>query len=208
MNPAELFTTIGVVLLGKIILIDLMLAADNVVILATLATQLPRPVRNQAIRIGVFISLIMLIGLSFVALQLLHIIGVLLVGGLLLVWVAWKLFRELTSADDTQQADIALTTPSGSITHMIGRIVIADLSMSMENVLAVAGVARDHPFIMFVGLTISVAVMGFAAGYVAKLIERFRPLAYAGVVMILVVAIGMIMQGYNEVHDAVRPFMT
>jgi len=204
----EVFTPIGLAILGKVILIDLMLAGDNVVILASLAAQLPKTQRHRAIRLGIAVSLVFLIGLSFIALTLLKIIGVLLAGGILLLWVAWKLFRELTHRDHPIDEFNVEPTKPASLGQMVVQVVVADLSMSLENVLAVAGAARGHPVVMFIGLAISVAVMGLAASLIANLIERHRWLAFLGLAMILWVAYGMITQGWSEVHHAVGTLHT
>jgi len=202
LNLSEVFTFAGLALLGKVIAIDLMLAGDNVVILAALAAQLPKDQRHRAIRIGIAISLVFLIGLAFVALKLLQIVGVLLAGGLLLLWVAWKLFRELTHRDHAPGDDRHAPAELSSLNQMIWQVVAADLSMSLENVLAVAGAARGHPVIMFIGLAISVAVMGLAASLIANLIERHRWLAFIGLAMILWVAFGMVIQGWADIHHS------
>lgn len=193
--------------LGKVISIDLMLAGDNVVILGALASRLPKDQRKKIIRTGVAISLVFLIGLSFIATTLLKITGVLLAGGLLLLWVSWKLYRELTHKDHAPDDDSTATdtdgTPSSTYRQMIWQVVIADLSMSLENVLAVAGAAREHPIVLFIGLAFSVTLMGVAATMIANLIERHRWVAYIGLAMILWVAYGMITQGWADVHRVV-----
>jgi YjbE family integral membrane protein len=200
---SELFSLAGLAILGKVLMIDLMLAGDNVVILASLAAQLPKEKRHQAIRLGIAVSLVFLIALSFVAVTLLKIVGVLFAGGVLLLWVAWKLFRELTHRDHAPDDINQEPAKPKTMSHMVWQVVVADLSMSLENVLAVAGAARGHPIIMFIGLGISVAVMGLAASLIAALIERHRWIAFIGLAMILWVACGMIIQGWGEIHQAV-----
>lgn len=200
---AELLTAAGLAVLGKVIMIDLMLAGDNVVILAALAAQLPRAQRFRVIRLGILVSLAFLIILSFLAITLLKIVGVLLAGGLLLLWVAWKLFRELTHRDHAPADDVAEPAQPRSLTQMVAQVVVADLSMSLENVLAVAGAARNHPLIMFIGLGISIGIMGLAASLIANLIERHRWLAFIGLAMIVWVALGMINEGWHDVHHAI-----
>jgi len=188
--------------LGKVISIDLMLAGDNVVILGALASRLPTEQRKRIIRIGVGISLVFLIGFAFLATTLLKITGVLFAGGCLLLWVSWKLFRELTQRDHAPDDAAALAgdnpQPARSFNQMIWQVVVADLSMSLENVLAVAGAARHHPVVLFIGLAFSVTVMGVAANILANIIERHRWLAFIGLAMILWVAYGMIVQGWGE----------
>ncbi|MBU6208105.1 MAG: YjbE family putative metal transport protein [Alphaproteobacteria bacterium] len=192
----DLLSVAALTVLGKVILIDLMLAGDNVVILGTLAAQLPRAQRGRAMRLGLSISLIALIGLAFVALQLLKIIGLLFVGGVLLLWVAWKLFRELTHHDHAPGEPVVEPVQPANFSNMIWQVTAAELSMSLENVLAVAGIAHKHPLILFAGLAISVAILGFAANMIAGFIERNRWLAFLGVAMILYVALGMIWDGW------------
>lgn len=198
----EILTPAGLAVLGKVIMIDLMLAGDNVVILAALAAQLPKAQRHRAIRLGVLVSLGFLIALSFLAVTLLKIVGVLLAGGLLLLWVAWKLFRELTHRDHAPAEVVAEPAKAKSLPQMVGQVVVADLSMSLENVLAVAGAARNHPIIMFIGLGISIGLMGLAASLIANVIERHRWLAFIGLAMIIWVALGMIFEGWHDVHHA------
>ncbi len=189
--------------LGKVISIDLMLAGDNVVILGALASRLPKDQRKKIIRIGVGITLFFLIAFAFLATTLLKITGVLLAGGLLLLWVSWKLFRELTHRDHAPDDASALAAddpqPARSFNAMIWQVVVADLSMSLENVLAVAGAARNHPTVLFIGLAFSVAVMAVAANLLASIIERHRWIAFIGLGMILWVSYGMITQGWADV---------
>jgi YjbE family integral membrane protein len=157
------------------------------------------------LRIGITISLVFLIGLAFTATTLLKITGVLLAGGLLLLWVSWKLFRELTHRDHAPDDAFARAAdtprPSASFNSMIWQVVATELSMSLENVLAVAGAARKSPtWVLIIGLAFSVMAMSVAANLLAKVIERHRWLAFAGLAMILWVACGMIWQGWGELH--------
>jgi len=184
-----------------------MLAGDNVVIIGSLAAGLPVGQRQRVIQIGVGISLIFLIGFALLATTLLKITGVLFAGGVLLVWVAWKFYRELIQNGE----GTAINSEAGgarpkSFGQTILSVVIADLSMSLDNVLAVAGAARDHPAILFIGLALSVTFMGLAANLIAKVIERHRWLAFLGLGMVLWVAFGMITQGWADLHRAVHPF--
>jgi YjbE family integral membrane protein len=194
--------------LGKVISIDLMLAGDNVVILGAVAARLPKEQRQRILRIGIGIALVFLIGFAFMATTLLKITGVLFVGGVLLLWVSWKLFRELTHRDHAPEDAFARAgddpKPATSFNSMIWQVVVAELSMSLENVLAVAGAARKSPtWVLIVGLAFSVMVMAVAANLLAKLIERHRWLAFAGLAMILWVSFGMIWQGWGELHPHV-----
>ena len=201
---AEIFTPVGLFVLGQVILIDLTMAGDNVVIMGTLTSGLPARERRRVIGLGVGIAVIFLITFALIATQLLKIKGLLLAGGLLLVWVAFNMFRELRrpsneiTADDPETAAIEGPPASKTFLRAAIQITIADLSMSLDNVLAVAAAAREHPAVLFVGLVLSVTFMGIAASFVARLIQRFPLLAWAGLVMILYVAAKMIWEGWHD----------
>jgi len=203
-NFAEIWTPVGLAVLAQVILIDLTMAGDNVVIIGTLTSGLPARERRRVIMLGVAIAVVFLIGFALVATQLLKVTGLLLAGGLLLMWVAYNMLRELRPAK-VQTADDPSTTavegPPASKTFLQAavQITLADLSMSLDNVLAVAAAARDHPAVLFVGLVLSVTFMGVAASFVARLIHRFPLLAWAGLLMILYVALKMIWQGWHDV---------
>ena len=192
---------------GKVIVIDLMMAGDNVVVLGALAAGLPPEQRRRVITIGVGISLACLIGFALLATQLLRVVGLLFAGGVLLLWVSWKLLRELRHQDRTPD-DATATAGSApvpkSFRQAVIGVVIADLSMSLDNVLAVAGAAREHPWVLFFGLALSVTLMGVAANAVARLIERHRWVAYLGLVVILYVAGSMIHEGWTDPELGVR----
>ena len=178
--------------LAKVVAIDLMLAGDNVIVLGALVARLPADQRRSTIRKSMAISLACLIGFGLLATWLLRITGVLLAGGLLLLWVAWKLWRELHHSHTATGAPSAVEP----VRNPILAIVLADLSMSLDNVLAVAGAAHKHPAVLFIGLALSVTLTGLAASLIAKVIERHRWLAFAGVAMILYVAISMMVEGW------------
>jgi YjbE family integral membrane protein len=189
---------------GKVIAIDLMMAGDNVVVLGALAAGLPADQRKKVITFGVAIALFFLIGFALLATQLLKVIGLLEAGGLMLLWVSWKLFRELRhqdrAPDDVSDSEIdaeARTHPK-SFKSAVIQVVLADLSMSLDNVLAVAGAARKHPIVLFFGLVLSVTCMGLAANAIARLIERHRWIAYLGLVVIVYVACTMIYDGWVD----------
>jgi YjbE family integral membrane protein len=189
---------------GKVIAIDLMMAGDNVVVLGALAAGLPADQRRKVITVGVSIALLFLISFALVATQLLHVVGLLLAGGLMLLWVSWKLFRELRHQDrapddysDEECGERALRRPK-SFRQAVAQVVVADLSMSLDNVLAVAGAARHHPMVLFFGLALSVTTMGLAANAIARVIERHRWVAYVGLVVILYVAGNMIYDGIAD----------
>lgn len=189
---------------GKVIAVDLMMAGDNVVVLGALAAGLPADQRRKVITIGVGIALAFLIGFALLATQLLKVVGLLEAGGLMLLWVSWKLFRELRHQDpapgDVGEAEIARQARAHpkSFRSAVTQVVVADLSMSLDNVLAVAGAARKHPVVLFFGLAFSVTCMGLAANAIARLIERHRWIVYLGLVMIVYVACTMIYEGWLD----------
>jgi YjbE family integral membrane protein len=203
-NFAEILTPAGLAVLAQVILIDLTMAGDNVVIIGTLTSGLPARDRRKVIMLGVAIAVVFLIGFALVATQLLRITGLLLAGGLLLLWVAYNMFRELrpkqeVNADDPATAGVEGPPATKTFLQAAVQITLADLSMSLDNVLAVAAAARDHPAVLFVGLVLSVTFMGVAASFVARLIHRFPLLAWAGLLMILYVALKMIWEGWHDV---------
>src|SRR6185503_16054706 len=200
-NFADIFTAAGLVTLGQVILIDLTMAGDNVVIIGTLTSGLPARERKRVIMFGVGMALIFLISFALIATQLLHVTGLLVAGGLLLLWVAYNMYRELTPtkiviADDPSTSAIEGPPRTKSFLRAAVQVTLADLSMSLDNVLAVAATARDHPAVLFIGLALSVTFMGLAANYVARLIQRFHWIARAGLVLILYVALTMIYEGW------------
>src|SRR3569833_1107710 len=201
---ADIFTAAGLVTLGQVILIDLTMAGDNVVIIGTLTSGLPAKDRRRVIMLGVAMALVFLIGFALVATQLLKITGLLLAGGLLLLWVAYNMYRELKPAkdvvvDDPSTSEVEGPAATKTFLQAAIQVTIADLSMSLDNVLAVAAAARDHPAVLFVGLVLSVTFMGVAASFVARLIHRYPLLAWAGLLRILYVALKMIWEGWHDV---------
>ena len=201
---ADVFSPAGLAALGQVIMIDLMLAGDNVVVLGTLAAGLPPGDRKRVLAIGVGIALACLVVFAFFATRLLHVVGLLFGGGLLLLWVAWKLLRELRAGDAAPagaSAETAIgTRPAKSFGRAALQVAVADLSMSLDNVLAVAGAARDHPTVLFFGLALSVTLMALAANLIARFIERHHWIAYIGLVVILYVAGSMIYEGWIDQH--------
>jgi len=203
-NFAEILTPAGVAVLVQVILIDLTMAGDNVVIMGTLTSGLPARERRRVILLGVGMAVVFLIAFALIATQLLKITGLLLAGGLLLLWVAYNMFHELRPsreviADDPQTAAVEGPPATKTFVQAAVQIALADLSMSLDNVLAVAAAAREHPAVLFVGLVLSVTFMGVAASFVARLIHRFPLLAWAGLLMILYVALKMIWEGWHDV---------
>jgi YjbE family integral membrane protein len=202
-NFADIFTAAGLVTLGQVILIDLTMAGDNVVIMGTLTSGLPARERRKVIMLGVAMALVFLIAFALVATQLLKLTGLLLAGGLLLLWVAFNMYRELrpariVEADDPDTAAVEGPPRTKSFLRAAVQVTLADLSMSLDNVLAVAAAARAHPAVLFIGLALSVTFMGLAANLVAKLVQRYHWIAWAGLIMILYVAGKMIWEGAHQ----------
>ena len=185
---------------GQVLMIDVLLAGDNAIVVGALAAGLPAEQRKKVILIGIIAALVLRIGFALVVTQLMQIVGLILAGGLLLLWVAFKMWRELHpkrggDTPDTGDDDISGLRPAKSFAGAAWAVAVADVSMSLDNVLAVAGAARDHPGILIIGLILSVALMGIAANIIAKYIERFRWVAYLGLAVIIYVAIKMIYDG-------------
>jgi YjbE family integral membrane protein len=188
----------------QVLMIDLVLAGDNAIVVGALAAGLPAEQRRKVILIGVIAALVLRIAFALVVTQLLQIVGLILVGGLLLLWVAWRMWRELRHTGESGGSpEIAGDEHSGlkpakSFAGAAWAVAVADVSMSLDNVLAVAGAARDHPGILIVGLIFAVALMGLAANIIAKYIERYRWIAYVGLAVILWVALKMIYDGWVD----------
>ena len=198
----------------QVIIVDLVLAGDNAIVVGMAAAGLPAKDRARVIALGIVAATLMRIGFAAVTVQLLQIVGLLLAGGLVLLWVAWKLWREIRARRESQRAADAAAGASESGVHgataaahappkrmrdAIVQIVVADVSMSLDNVLAVAGVARDHTWVLVVGLVLSVAFMGLAAAWIARQLEHRPWIAYVGLVVIFYVAMAMIVEGAREV---------
>jgi YjbE family integral membrane protein len=179
---------------GQVVLIDVMLAADNAIVVGALAAGLPAAMRRKVILIGVLAALVLRIAFALVVTQLMQLVGLVFAGGLLLVWVAWKMWRELREDAGGEGDSVASAAPR-SFAAAAWAVAVADISMSLDNVLAVAGAARDHPGILAIGLILSVALMGLAANLLARVIERYRWIAYVGLLVILWVAGKMIWEG-------------
>jgi YjbE family integral membrane protein len=190
----------------SVVIIDLVLAGDNAVVVGMAASGLPAEQRRRVIMIGILLAMFCRIAFALVAVQLLAIIGLLLAGGLLLLWVAWKMWRELHPPAAVREA-LAEGNPHLQVKKTQGtailQIAIADVSMSLDNVLAVAGAARDHMAMMVFGLLLSIALMGAAATVIARFLERYRWLSYLGLAIITFVALTMIWEGAGEVWTAV-----
>ena len=193
-------------------MIDLVLAGDNAIVIGLAAAGLPKEQRNKAILVGIIAATVLRILFASVTTQLLQLIGLLLVGGILLLWVCWKMWRELRDgghdldaiealedSDTNKDGGIAKSAPRKSFGQAAWQIVVADVSMSLDNVLAVAGAAREHPNVLVIGLILSIALMGLAATFIAKLLQKHRWIAYVGLIIILYVAGDMIYRGTLEV---------
>ena len=200
-NFSAIFTTSGLASLGQIIIGDLTMAGDNVVIMGSLASGLPEKDRKKVLLFGVGMALVFLIGFALIATQLLKVTGLVFAGGLLLLWVAYNMFRELRPVkllvvDDPNTPALEGPPATKTLIQAAIQITVADLSMSLDNVLLVASIAKDNPALLFVGLTFSVLLMGLGANYVAKLIQRYHWISYIGLVVILYVAVQMILEGW------------
>jgi YjbE family integral membrane protein len=209
----EIFTAAGLSALLQVIAIDLVLAGDNAIVIGLAAAGLPADQRRKAIVIGIAAATVLRIGFAAITLQLLQILGLLLVGGILLLWVCWKMWRELRTShaekhaaaeaianrDPDAHGKLAGGTSRKTFAQAAMQIVVADVSMSLDNVLAVAGAARDHPTVLVIGLMLSIALMGVAASFIARLLNRYPWIAYIGLAIILYVALDMIYRGLLEV---------
>jgi YjbE family integral membrane protein len=199
----------------SVVIIDLVLAGDNAIVVGMAASGLPREKQRRVIMLGIVLALLFRVVFALIAVQLLAIIGLLLAGGLLLLWVAWKMWRELHPRDGTGAApdlgevgnpgpDAGGAPPGTKKTSTaIWQIAVADVSMSLDNVLAVAGAARDHMVMLVFGLVLAVALMGVAATFIAKLLARHHWLNYLGLAIITLVALTMIWEGAAEVWTVV-----
>ncbi|RWC34258.1 TerC family protein [Mesorhizobium sp.] len=212
------FSAASLTALLQVIAIDLVLAGDNAIVIGLAAAGLPVEQRKKAILIGVVAATVLRIGFAAVTVKLLAIVGLLLAGGILLLWVCWKMYRELRTSDaDELEATEALSnsdlnndqavagkTKRKTLGQAALQIVVADVSMSLDNVLAVAGAARDHFPVLVIGLVLSIALMGLAATFIAKLLHRHRWIAYVGLLIIFYVALDMVYRGAVEVWPHVN----
>ena len=179
------------------LLIDLVLAGDNAVVVGMAVAGLPAAQKSRAILIGIGIATVLRIGLALVTLKLLAIVGLIFAGGLLLLWVSWRMYRELRRSG--LDADAPAGAPVKTMRQAMLQIVLADISMSLDNVLAVAGASREHPWVLVFGLTISVVLMGIAARLVADLLERYRWIAWVGLAVVVYVALKLIWDGAQDI---------
>ena len=212
LSLADVFTTAGLTTLLSVVVIDLTMAGDNVVIMGTIASGLAERDRRRVIMFGVSMALIFLVGFALTATWLLHFTGLMLAGGMLLLWVAYNMYRELRPvriviADDPETPEIEGPPASKTFLQAALQITLADLSMSLDNVLAVAATAREHPTVLIFGLGLSVTLMGLAANLVAKLVQRYHWIAWIGLFVILFVALNMIWDGWHQVQPVVAHAM-
>jgi YjbE family integral membrane protein len=212
-----LFSSDALIALGQVIMIDLVLAGDNAIVIGLAAAGLPRDQRNRAIFVGIIAATVLRILFASITTYLLAILGLLLMGGVLLLWVCWKMWRELrqgphednqalesiTGEDINADGTVAGGAPRKTFTQAAIQIVVADVSMSLDNVLAVAGAARDHTEVLIIGLILSIGLMGLAATFIARLLHKHRWIGYVGLLIILYVALDMIYRGTVEVMAAV-----
>lgn len=216
----EIFTHAGFVALLQVIAIDLVLAGDNAIVIGMAAAGLPKEQRSRAILIGIIAATVLRIIFALMTTWLMGIRGLLVFGGILLLWVCWKMWRELRAGHAAEQHDAeealagtdlnADGTVAGgarrkTLREAATQIVVADVSMSLDNVLAVAGAAHGHPTVLVIGLVVSVALMGFAATFVARLLNRFKWIAWVGLLIILYVALKMIYEGWHQLAGGAMP---
>ena len=200
----EIFTAAGLTALLQVIAIDLVLAGDNAIVIGLAAAGLPREQRNRAILIGIIAATVLRIFFALITTQLLAIKGLLLVGGLMLLWVCWKMYSELRAGHAAKHDEVEMVSASAdgaqrkTFAQAAMQIVIADVSMSLDNVLAVAGAAHGHFEVLIIGLVLSIALMGLASTWVARVINRFPIIAWGGLVVILYVAAKMIYEGAHQ----------
>ncbi|MEN2979798.1 TerC family protein [Tistrella bauzanensis] len=219
--PEFLMSADGLGALATVIMIDIVMSGDNAVIIGMAAAGLPATLRRKAIIYGILAATVLRIAFAAVTVQLLAIIGLTLAGGILLLWVAWRMWQELRASRRAAAAEAAAAaSPPGAsagdgvdlpgaagaapktMRQALTSIIIADVSMSLDNVLAVAGAAREHVEVLVIGLVLSIALMGLAANFVARLLERWHWLAYLGLAIITYVALDMILRGSTEVMQA------
>ncbi len=190
--------------LAQVLFIDIVLAGDNAIVVGMAAAGLPQHQRRTAILLGIGAATVMRIGFAAITTQLLAIVGITLAGGVLLLWVCWKMFRELRhNPGEAAEGHGGEEAPQKTLPQAIGQILVADISMSLDNVLAVAGAAKDHVWVLVFGLAISVVLMGVAATLIANLLNKHRWIAWVGLLVILYVAADMIWEGTHQVADSV-----
>ena len=199
----------------QVLMIDIVLAGDNAIVVGALAAGLPADQRKKVIAIGVIAALVLRVAFALTVTWLLGIVGLVLAGGFLLLWVAWRMYRDLgghgigesPGSPEIEGDEHSGLKASKSFAAAAWSVAVADVSMSLDNVLAVAGAAREHPGILIVGLIVAVALMGVAANIIAQYIERYRWIGWIGLIVILYVALKMIWDGFHEVEPVVSSLM-
>ena len=191
----------GLVALAQVLMIDIVLAGDNAVVIGLAAARVPAQMRRKVIFWGLVAAVGLRIGMAAIAVQLLAVIGLTLAGGILLLWVCWRMWRDISGSKDHVAPEIQA---GASAKRAIIQILVADVSMSLDNVLAVAGAARDHLDVLVLGLLMSVALMGAAANTIAKLLARYRWIAYIGLAIVLYVAASMVWHGGHDVLKVIN----
>lgn len=211
MDLAAYLTPAAITAFFEILFIDVVLAGDNAIVVGALAAGLPAEQRKKVILIGVAAALVLRIAFALVVSQLLQIVGLALAGGILLLWVAWKMYRELQHKSESAGSDEIVgdehsgVRPAKTFASAAWGVAVADVSMSLDNVLAVAGAAREHPYVLVFGLVLSVLLMGAAANLIARYIDRYRWIAWGGLLVILWVALKMIYEGAAHVAPVIAP---
>lgn len=211
MDIASLITPQAIAVFLEILAIDVVLAGDNAIVVGALAAGLPAQQRRKVIMIGVLAALVLRIFFALIVTQLLQVVGLVLAGGLLLLWVAWRMYREIRHKDESAGSDEIVgdehsgLKPAKSFASAAWGVALADVSMSLDNVLAVAGAAREHPWVLVFGLILSVILMGIAANFIARYVERYRWIAWGGLLVILWVALKMVFDGARNVAPVIAP---
>ena len=198
----------------EILAIDIVLAGDNAIVVGALAAGLPAEQRKKVILLGVLAALVLRIVFALIVSQLLQIVGLILAGGLLLLWVAWRMYRELGHRAQSKGSDEIVgdehsgLAPAKTFASAAWGVALADVSMSLDNVLAVAGAAKDHPYVLVFGLILSVVLMGVAANVIARYIDRYRWIGWVGLLVIIWVSVKMIWEGAHHVAPVIAPLFT
>jgi YjbE family integral membrane protein len=215
----DLLSASALIALAQVLMINIVLSGDNAVVIGMVAARVQPKDRHRVILWGMGAAVVLRILLALVAVDLLNILGLSLAGGVILLWVAWRLYRDIreqkaeqvaldTIASSQCDARGGVTSPSAvPFRRAIWQIAVADISMSVDNVLAIAGAANRNVAVLVIGLIVSVALMGVAATYIARLLQRYPALAYVGVLLIIYVAIEMIWEGSNDVPELLRFFL-
>ncbi len=203
----EFFSQAALAALVQVIVIDLVLAGDNAVVIGMAAAGLPTAHRRRAILVGILAATAMRIAFAYVAVELLAIVGLVLAGGILLLWVSWKMWRELRASaraeEDASFDESGAPLSRKTFAQATWQIVMADVSMSLDNVLAVAGAAHEHPGVLILGLLLSIVLMGVAANLIARMLHRHRWIAYVGLAIVLYVALDMIWRGSWDIAQRI-----